>query len=366
MTLDVNTAGPLRGELVETLPSSWYTDPGILEIERRTIFAKTWQYVGTTDAIAEVGDYFTATLVDVPVIVSRAADGVHAMVNACRHRFTPVAYGSGNTRRFSCPYHAWTYTLDGALCAAPRSDQIENFDLSEFPLKALPVATWGPLVFVSLNPDVEPFDRWIAPLAANLRDAGCEIDSLVLRKRTTFEFKGNWKIVAENYLECYHCKVAHPAYAKSFDVNRSEGYPFSMDGEFFISQTAPQDKCIVEPSLMPYDSSGPIKVNQNDMIWPNVAPTIWPGQNNLLLFTWMPVSVGETIGYFDYFFAPDWNEKAAHGLMDFLDEVGAEDKGLIESVQRGVTGNQIETGRLIPDEGQVTHFQNLVRDAVTR
>lgn len=113
---------PRTGALVETLPASYYTDPTILEIEQKEIFAKTWQYVGTVDALAKPGDYITTTLVDTPIIVSRSRDGVHAMVNVCRHRFSEVASGCGNTRAFKCPYHAWTYGLDGALRAAPRSD----------------------------------------------------------------------------------------------------------------------------------------------------------------------------------------------------------------------------------------------------
>jgi phenylpropionate dioxygenase-like ring-hydroxylating dioxygenase large terminal subunit len=361
MTLELHVDGPLRGDLVETIPSSWYTDPELLAHETDTIFKATWQYVGTNNGLARVGDYFTTTLAGVPLIISRSAEGVRALVNSCRHRFTPVAYGAGNTRRFSCPYHAWTYDLNGTLCAAPRSDQVEHFDVADYPLKRLPVATWGPMVFASLNPDVTSFEEWIEPLAKHLERAGCDVESLTPRKRTTYSLKANWKIVAENYLECYHCKVAHPAYARTFDVNRSEGYPFAVSGDAFVSETTLQDATGRRSVAAPYQCAGPITVNQNGMLFPNVAPTIWPGQNNLMLYTWSPVSVDETVGHFDYFLSDDWTDEAAEGLFDFLDRVGTEDQELVESVQRGLTGNQIETGRLVPDEGQILHFHDLIR-----
>ncbi|MCW2774534.1 MAG: oxidoreductase [Nocardioides sp.] len=354
---------PRTGALVETLPASYYTDPTILEIEQKEIFAKTWQYVGTVDALAKPGDYITTTLVDTPIIVSRSRDGVHAMVNVCRHRFSEVASGCGNTRAFKCPYHAWTYGLDGTLVGAPRSEQIDDFDKSQLPLTKLPVAVWGPLVFVSLDPQVGAFRDWIGPVEASLREANVNFESLTMRKRTTFDIAGNWKIVAENYLECYHCLVAHPNYSRTFDTS-ALGYTFATDAHTFISNTAPQDRVLHDAAAAPYKADGPIGVNQNDYVWPNFAPMTWPGQNNLLIYSFRPTAVDHTIGYFDYFFDPDSDPDVERDFMAFLDEVGAEDVPLIESVQRGMASGLIDTGRLVPDENQIEHFQKLTRDAI--
>jgi phenylpropionate dioxygenase-like ring-hydroxylating dioxygenase large terminal subunit len=354
---------PRTGELIETLPTSYYTDPAILEIEKKAIFAKTWQYVGTAESLAKPGDYITTELVGVPIIVSRSRTGVHAMVNVCRHRLHEVASGCGNTRAFSCPYHAWTYGLDGALVGAPRSQQVENFDKSEFPLERLPVAVWGPLVFVSLDPDVQPFQEWIGPVEESLLATGMRLDTLVSRKRTTFDIAGNWKIVAENFLECYHCQAAHPNYARVFDTG-ALGYTFETDRHSFIAETPPAAGTLSDPAKAPYDFTGPITTNQNDFIWPNFAPMTWPGQNNLVVYSFTPLAVNHTVGFFDYFLDPDCDPKAEKDFMEFFDEVGAEDVPLIESVQRGMDSGRVGVGRLVPDEQQIEHFQKLVKAAV--
>lgn len=355
-----------RGELVPSFPVSWYTDPDILEIERREIFAKTWQYVGTTESLTRTGDYLTVTVGDVPVVVTRSAEGINALVNVCRHRFHEVAQGSGNARRLACPYHAWSYDLEGNLCNAPRETRFENFDKSQFPLVKLPVAVWGQMVFVCLDHDVAPLQDWIGRLQDVLVDVGVDVAKLVHRKRTEMTIKGNWKVVAENFLECYHCAPAHPGYTKAFDVATSEGYPFEVNQDWMTARTLPREVFKQEPDRAPYNMVGPVEVNQNDYLWPNFATWTFPGEGNLLVYTFAPVSPGETLAYFDYFLDPAMTDDAVEKLTQFVDEVGWEDVRLIESVQRGVAGNAVPEGVLVPDEGQVVAFQNLVRDAVAR
>lgn len=364
MTLHAESAPPASaGRLVETLPASYYTDPAILEVEKKAIFAKTWQYVCTTDALVKPGDFITAELVGVPIIVSRSREGVHAMVNVCRHRFHEVASGCGNTRAFKCPYHAWTYGLDGSLVGAPRLQQSEGFDKSEFPLERLPVAVWGPLVFVSLDPGVQPFHEWVGAVEQSLLATGMRLDTLVSRKRTTFDMASNWKVVAENFLECYHCQVSHPNYSRTFDTS-SLGYTFETDRHSFIAKTPPTAAALADATAAPYKIQGPITFNLNDFVWPNFAPMTWPGQNNLVVYSFRPVTVDRTVGYFDYFLDEDSDPEAEQGLLAFLDEVGAEDVSLVESVQRGLQSGRVDVGRLVPDEAQVEHFQNLVKAAV--
>ena len=364
MTL-LNVADEARGgELVPSFPVSWYTDQAILDIERKEIFAKTWQFVGTTTNLAKPGDYLTTTLGDVPVVVTRTASGFNALVNVCRHRFHEVAQGSGNARRLACAYHAWSYDLDGNLCNAPRENKFANFDKSRYPLVKLPVARWGDLVFVCLDQDVEPLEKWLEPLVQMLDSIGLDVDQLVHRKRTEMTIKGNWKVVAENFLECYHCAPAHPGYTKTFDVARSEGYPFEVQDGWMTARTLPREQFLREPQSAPYDMSGPIEVNQNDFLWPNFATWSFPGAGNLLVYSFTPISPDETLAYFDYVLDPSISEEEAAKLTAFVDEVGWEDVRLIESVQRGVAGNAVPEGLLVPDEGQVAAFQQLVREAV--
>ncbi|MEX6462765.1 aromatic ring-hydroxylating dioxygenase subunit alpha [Dietzia cinnamea] len=348
----------------ETVSASWYMDPDLLEVERKQIFSKTWQLVATVDQFERVGSYFATKVGDVPIVLTRSKSGINAFVNVCRHRFHEVASGSGHARRLTCPYHAWSYDMDGQLCGAPRTENLDSFDKSTIALGKLSTGTWGPMVFVNLDPNpAVTFEDWIKPVSESFTDAGVQVERLAHFKRTTFDINGNWKLIAENYLECYHCQVAHPEYARTFTVDSSEGYPFSFSGHAFSSCTAPKASTNGN-ATSPYQMEGPVGVNQNDFLWPNFGPTTWPGQNCLLVYTFMPTEVGKTVGHFDYFFEPDCDPEAANGLTEFLDRVGTEDVGLVESVHRGMESGTLDKGLLLPDEGQVEHFQNLWRKAL--
>ena len=172
------SADPRTTDLAEdldhglSLPASWYTDPAIVDLERERIFLRTWQYVGRTAQVAEVGDYFSAAVLDVPVVVVRGEQGLRAFVNVCRHRRHLVMSGAGNKKVLQCPYHAWTYGLDGCLRAAPRSDREKGFDKEAFPLLPLRIDTWGPWVFVNADPEAEPLEYILGELpASSLRPA---------------------------------------------------------------------------------------------------------------------------------------------------------------------------------------------------
>src|SRR5712692_2890077 len=146
-----------------SLPWARYADPDVLRREGERIFARAWQYVGHTGQITETG-FFASTAGQIPVVVTRARDGeLRAFLNVCRHRGHIVASGSGTRETLQCPYHAWTYALDGQLRTAPRSDREPGFDADELGLRQIQVDSWGPFVFVNPDPDG-------APLAAALGD----------------------------------------------------------------------------------------------------------------------------------------------------------------------------------------------------
>ena len=146
----------------QTLPVTWYTRDTIFRLERERIFGRSWQYVGHTGWAREAGDYFTGRAGHVPIVVARDATGaLRAFVNVCRHRGHEVASGTGNRRTLQCPYHGWTYDLDGSLRAAPRAERERAFDPATCGLVPVAVDTWGPLIFV--NPD-----RFADPLSTTL------------------------------------------------------------------------------------------------------------------------------------------------------------------------------------------------------
>src|SRR5689334_16248021 len=167
-------SGLASGTAQGTLPWSWYSDPELLRHEQEHIFRRGWQYAGPVEHAAQPGDFFTCSVGDVPVVVTRDAAGeLHALLNVCRHRGSIVAQGSGNRATLQCPYHAWTYELDGRLRAAPRAGEI---DVAAVAVLALAVETWGPVVFVNPDPAPAPLEDVLGPVPQLRRGGGIELE----------------------------------------------------------------------------------------------------------------------------------------------------------------------------------------------
>jgi phenylpropionate dioxygenase-like ring-hydroxylating dioxygenase large terminal subunit len=166
---------------------------------RGRIFARTWQYAGRADRVSNPGDFFTCFAGQIPIVVVRDTEGVlRGFVNVCRHRGHLIAEGDGNRKALQCPYHAWTYDLDGTLRKAPRSEREPDFDAAGYSM--LPVATeaWGPLVFVNPDPDAGPLADALGPLPGHVAESGLDVDRLRFRVRNDWEIECDWK-VAMNY-----------------------------------------------------------------------------------------------------------------------------------------------------------------------
>src|SRR5262245_7227303 len=216
MTLSDLTADLDRGL---SLPASWYTDPAILSLEAERIFRRTWQYIGRLEQLARVGDYVTGEAGGVPVVVVRGEGGLRGFVNVCRHRRHLVMSGAGQRQSLQCPYHGWCYDLDGCLTAAPRSDREVGFDRTGLSLLPVGVDVWGPFVFVNADPAAPPLADYLGELPAVLARHGLDLGRLRFRQRDEWRTDGNWKVLVENYLECYHCPLAHPGFCSVLEVD---------------------------------------------------------------------------------------------------------------------------------------------------
>jgi phenylpropionate dioxygenase-like ring-hydroxylating dioxygenase large terminal subunit len=346
---------------METFPWAWYADEDVFRAEQERIFRRTWQYAGHLGQLAEPGSWFTCQAGAVPVVVTRdRADVLRAFVNVCRHRGFPVASGEGRRETLQCAYHAWTYGLDGALRSAPRADREAAFERDEFGLLPVAVDTWGPFVFVNPDPEAPPLAEMLRDLPELVASAGVDLESLRFRHRTEFEVEANWKVVCENFLECYHCPVAHPGFSDLVDVS-PDSYRLEA-GPTFSSQFGP----VRENGRRPYDTDGEVPRSQFHFVWPNVGINIFPGRSNLSLGPMIPVAPGRTARFLDYFFAPDADEGWVAELLAFDDQVGREDRVLVEAVQEGVRSGLLEAGRLMPEsERLLAHFQRLVREELT-
>ena len=337
-----------------TLPYGWYTDPEILRREQERIFRTAWQYVGHTGQLAQPG-YFAAQVGRTPVVVTHDRDGeLRGFVNVCRHRGFTIAEGEQRRETLQCPYHAWTYGLDGSLRAAPRSEEEPEFPQDELGLVPVAVDTWGPFVFANAGPEPEPVEQALGSLPAQVAELGLDVDSLVHHSRWQAEIDANWKIVCENFLECYHCQVAHPAFSELIDVS-PEAYLLSTDGRLSTQHGPPRTAM----------SGDELPRAQFHFLWPNLGINIFPGRPNFSIGPFMPVTPGRTYRFLDYFFGRDVEAEWIDDLIAFDNQVGQEDLGLVEGVQRGVASGVLEHGVLMSHSEQlIAHFQALTAAAL--
>jgi choline monooxygenase len=340
-----------------TLPWSWYADPAVHRLEQERIFRRSWQYVGRVDEVAAPASFATATASDVPVLLVRDEEGqLRAFLNVCRHRGSLVCTGAGERKTLQCPYHAWTYGLDGRLLNAPRLDREAGLqDTDALGLVPLLLDTWGPFVFVNPDPDAAPLHEVLGDVPRLVEEAGVDVEGLRFLRRSESEVAANWKICAENYLECYHCPTAHPGFSDVVDVS-PDSYRLE-EHDRRMSQFGP-----VRPEPRgAYDPAGEIDRGQFHLVFPNTVVNVMPGRPNLSIGPIVPVSPERTVRLLDYLVAPDAGDDWVASMLEFDDRVGAEDSALVERVQAGVRSGLLEDGRLLPrSERLVAHFQGLV------
>ena len=334
-----------------TLPYSWYTDEEQLRHERARIFARSWQYAGRGEEVAQPGSYLATDAAGIPVLVARDDDGeLRAFINVCRHRGAVLAEGCERRSSIQCHYHAWTYGLDGTLLAAPRADREPGFDSADWPLLPASVGTWGPFLFVNPDPQARPLSEHLGELPSILaRDL--DVDSLVFHSRVEFGADANWKVVAENFLECYHCATAHPAFSDQVDVHPDryvlEAHP--TFGAQFCRAKETEER------------------GQFHLLYPNTGINVFPGPGNLSIGPVLPNGPHRTERHLDYFFDLDVDESWRRDFFAFDDQIGREDRSLVESVQRGMASGMLEHGRLLPAaEPLLSAFQGWIRGQLAR
>jgi choline monooxygenase len=192
-----------------TLPSDWYTSPELFDLEMRTLFRRVWTCVGRTEQVEKSGDYFTTEVANEQIAVVRDRTGtLRALSNVCLHRGGPVALEAGHRKGFQCPYHGWTYELDGRLRRCRGMEGTEDFDPSSMRLPQFRVATWGPLVFVTLDESTPPLEEWMADISPRM--ANYRLDEMEFIGGRTWTIECNWKMYVDNYMEGYHIPFIHP------------------------------------------------------------------------------------------------------------------------------------------------------------
>jgi choline monooxygenase len=352
-----------------TLPARYYIDPAIYEAEREKIFFKSWQYVGHKSQLANPGDYVTGYILDQPVFVLRDRSGeLKAYYNVCLHRAHELLKDSGSLRAaaITCPYHAWTYDFEGTLRAAPNCKHVKDFNVEDFRLTPIRVEVLAGFVFVNLDPDATPITEQLGWLEDDLREHVPNFDELKLYDTTAFgnmATKANWKVVVDNYVECYHCPKAHPAFADMIEMTE-----YKTD---IIGQVSRQLGLNTKPKNSAYEFSPDAPVTHAAFwyVWPNITFNMLPGDTQLTVAVVQPSGVEECV-----FWAHVYGLKAERDPARIAygrDVLGPEDTNLCESVQRGLHSRTYKQGRIIVDpersgiaEHGIHHFHRMVKRAL--
>src|SRR5207248_790958 len=243
---------------------------------------------------------------------------------------------------------------------APRSEEEPEFPQNELGLVPVAVGTWGPFVFANVGPAPEPLAQALGSLPAQVAELGLDVDSLVHHSRWEAEVEANWKVVSENFLECYHCQVAHPSFSELVDV--------SPDADLLQAEglVTTQVGAVRAESRSRYDVDGEIPRGQFHFVWPNLTVNVFPGRPNISIGPVNPLSPQRTARFLDYFFAPGVEDAWVDQLLEFDDQVGREDRALVEGVQRGMDAGVLSEGRILERSEQlISHFQTLTASALS-
>jgi Rieske 2Fe-2S family protein len=339
-----------------TLPQAYFVSPEIYAREQERIFAQQWLCVGHQSEIAEHGRFFVQEVAGESLVILRDSSGqARAFYNVCRHRGTRLCEDKRGQfhETLQCPYHAWTYALDGRLVGAPHMDKVEGFDKADYSLHAVPMALWEGFIFVNLAKNPTPFEKVFAPLAGKF--AHWNLPMLRSARRIEYAVRANWKLIFENYSECYHCPLVHPALSKltpydSAENDLSEG-PF-LGG--FMPITKGQSLTMSGNACAP--AVGDIKADDHHRvfyysIFPNMLLSMHP--DYVMVHQIWPQSPERSLILCDWFFHPDAFGQPnfrPNDAIDFWDITNRQDWHVCELSQQGIASRAYQPGPYSPRE----------------
>jgi glycine betaine catabolism A len=347
------------------LPAAAYTDPAVFAWEQRHAVAAGWTCLGRADEVVPAGsDAVGVTLGDVPVLVTRGADGaLRAFANTCRHRGHEVlgAGCTGTGRALTCPYHAWSYSLDGRLLAAPGMRDVDGFDASSFGLLPVPLAVWHGWVLVNATGTSGPLETWIG----GLEDLVAPYDParLTVAARHEYVLAANWKVVVENYQECYHCPLIHPELCVVTSPDSGDNYDVPgawVGGSMDLRDGAETMSRDGRSRGVPLPGADPRKVLYLGL-FPNLLISLHP--DYVMAHRMVPLAADRTWVECSWLFPPE--ALALDGFdpgyaVDFWDLTNRQDWAACESVQRGLSSPHFRAGPLAPSEDAVHRWITLV------
>jgi Rieske 2Fe-2S family protein len=337
----------------KSLAQQYFVSPEVFAEEQDRISSRQWVLVGHQNQIAEPGDYFVMEVANESLIIVRDKGGeVHGFYNVCRHRGTRLREDRiGHLSAIQCPYHAWTYGLDGRLIGAPHMDQVQDFDKADYSLHAVNLALWEGLIFVNLADSPTALEEWFAPL--NGKFFHWNLSKLRAAKRIEYDVKANWKLMFENYSECYHCPGVHPMLSKvspydSAENDLTEG-PF-LGGFMRINKGAGLTMS-GKACALPVGKIENLQEVFYYSIFPNMLLSLHP--EYVMVHQLWPQSPERTLILCDWFFHPDAFNRSdfkPEDAIEFWDMTNKQDWHVCELSQQGIASRAYEPGPYSPRE----------------
>ena len=353
-----------------SLPAAAYRSQELFDWEQESIFSGGWICLGRTADLLAPGQLRAIEHGTETILLARGSDGeVRGFSNVCRHRGHPlVEVGEPiDARQIRCPYHSWSYRFDGSLRAAPTLAQSPDFDPSEWPLFGVRVDEWMGWLFLDLSGSADPLDSTFGNLADQL--APYEPERLVKVARHSYEIASNWKLVAENYHECYHCTSIHPELCQVTPPDSGQDIaPTGMwcGGTMLLKDHA-QTMSLSGASFGVNFRNLPPGRDRNVLylgVWPNLL--ISPHPDYVMTHRMVPLGPGRTFIECDWLFAPEALELEGFDpayAVDFWDITNREDWSACENVQRGAANRGFSPGPLSPWESTIYQFLYTVGQA---
>ncbi|WP_017608907.1 aromatic ring-hydroxylating oxygenase subunit alpha [Nocardiopsis xinjiangensis] len=373
---DPSAGGAPADSLIRTLPGTDYTDPATFRLEQERIFEAQWFCAVRSSDLGKPGAFRTVQIGRESVLVTRARDGKpRAFLNVCRHRGAQLCtQESGEVKRsFQCPYHAWTYGLDGKLVAAPNLTSMPDVDRTEYGLQPLNLKEWLGYVWVCIADTPPSFEETVvADVVARL--GGVEaidnygIDGLTVGRRITYDVKANWKLIIENFMECYHCATIHPeltevlpefaeGYAAQFYVGHGASFGEDVEG-FTVDGSEGFDR--IEGVSEEQDRSY-YAITVRPQVFVNLVP------DHVIFHRMYPVSVDRTIVECDWLYTQeviDSGRDLSHSV-EMFHRVNQQDFDACERCQPAMSSRQYaQGGVLVPSEHHIGEFHTWVEAAL--
>lgn len=343
-------------EYSATPPSSWCVRPEFHDLDK-SVLKRHWQFVASIDQFSEPGSFVSGEFCDEPYIITRTENGeLKAFYNVCRHHAAQLLHGTGCTKEIVCPYHAWSYGLDGKLKKAPHMAGIKNFDRDALSLKSIPLKTWNKFVLLNFSSVDSPLDPELTALDEMLNAVGTS--NLRFRGRKIYEIKCNWKVYIDNYLDGgYHVDHLHKGLAGQLDL---ENYKVQNFKSWTLQSCAGAKEPMKSETIDFKERIG------SEALYAWLHPNFMINRYGPIMDTnWIiPVDQEKCLTIFDYYFSEDADDRFVEASIKASEQVQIEDVAICESVQRGMRSSGYESGRYSPtlETGEYLFHSLMKRD----